>query len=541
MFRKYGTRLIGGALATATAGVSVIAYYDEGTRRSLQFWGNIFPVYVQYRAVQFLNRDTGMISDSVAETIYESMHERFTNHVQAVTYSMRGFYLKQAQLLSTRDEFVPKAYMRWVKDTQSCVPSLMTDAEAKAYVTHLFKDELDACFDEVFYEWEEAPLGVASIGQVHRCKLRATGEAVVIKFQLPGMEKRFRSDINTLKSFCALAMPQHVTAFAEIEKQFVTEFDYRGEALNLDTVRNNVLPLWSHAVNIPKPHLDLCSTHLLTMEYMEGPRLVDGIKDYYKKVSEALGKSFEQLEEEQKEAMRNGTLQYKTLAESKRVASFIQMWIFLRDVFFSLNPLRFLYNTSPLRLVTGPVKYAWSDTPLNLGDILETLCRVHASEIFRDGFFNGDCHPGNILLLKDGRLGLIDYGQVKRLGVSERITYAKLILALAKDDKKEIVRLHFDEIGTKTKHRKEDIGYLMSCFYNDRDSADVCGDKNIGSFIDWLEAEDPMVQLPEAFIFCSRVSIMMRGMGNAFGLKMRVSKLWEDEARAFLLSQGVAL
>jgi predicted unusual protein kinase regulating ubiquinone biosynthesis (AarF/ABC1/UbiB family) len=36
---------------------------------------------------------------------------------------------------------------------------------------------------------------------------------------------------------------------------------------------------------------------------------------------------------------------------------------------------------------------------------------VHADEIFNHGVFNGDPHPGNILLMPDGRLGLIDYGQ----------------------------------------------------------------------------------------------------------------------------------
>jgi aarF domain-containing kinase len=144
-----------------------------------------------------------------------------------------------------------------------------------------------------------------------------------------------------------------------------------------------------------------------------------------------------------------------------------------------------------------------------------------------------------VLLLKDGRLGLIDYGQVKHLAVEERIKYAKLILAIARDDKSEICRVFYDEMGTKTKYMKLEIGYKMACFYNDRDTVDLCGDKNIAYFIDYLEAEDPMVQLPEAYIMAARVSIMLRGMGNAFGLKLRTSKLWEDEARQFLASQGI--
>ncbi len=36
-------------------------------------------------------------------------------------------------------------------------------------------------------------------------------------------------------------------------------------------------------------------------------------------------------------------------------------------------------------------------------------------QLFRDGFFHADPHPGNVLLLPDGRLGLIDFGQCKRL------------------------------------------------------------------------------------------------------------------------------
>lgn len=61
-----------------------------------------------------------------------------------------------------------------------------------------------------------------SKGQVHKAVLRKTGETVAVKVLCPGMESKFRADIRTLKSFCQLAMPQHVTAFAEIEKQFCT-------------------------------------------------------------------------------------------------------------------------------------------------------------------------------------------------------------------------------------------------------------------------------------------------------------------------------
>jgi aarF domain-containing kinase len=125
------------------------------------------------------------------------------------------------------------------------------------------------------------------------------------------------------------------------------------------------------------------------------------------------------------------------------------------------------------------------------------------------------------------------------MSVQERIIYAKLIIALARDDIAEVQRIHFEEQGVRTKKMDPKVGYLFSCFYNDRDTHDICQGMNIANFIDYLEAQDPMVRVPEEYLMASRVSIMMRGMGKAFGLQLRMSKLWESEAAAFLKSQGV--
>eukprot|EP00962_Isochrysis_galbana_P030138 scaffold9748_cov93-Isochrysis_galbana.AAC.3 len=43
-------------------------------------------------------------------------------------------------------------------------------------------------------------------------------------------------------------------------------------------------------------------------------------------------------------------------------------------------------------------------------------------------------HTGNILLLNDGRIGLIDWGQVKRLSQADRVRLARLLIALADRD-----------------------------------------------------------------------------------------------------------
>jgi ubiquinone biosynthesis protein len=63
-------------------------------------------------------------------------------------------------------------------------------------------------------------------------------------------------------------------------------------------------------------------------------------------------------------------------------------------------------------------------------DLLDCVLR----QIVIDGIFHADPHPGNILLLADGRLGLIDFGSVGRLDSGLRAALRRLLLALQRRD-----------------------------------------------------------------------------------------------------------
>ena len=52
--------------------------------------------------------------------------------------------------------------------------------------------------------------------------------------------------------------------------------------------------------------------------------------------------------------------------------------------------------------------------------------------IFGEGLFQADGHPGNILIGKGGRVGLLDYGQSKQLPDKDREAFARLVLALTR-------------------------------------------------------------------------------------------------------------
>jgi ubiquinone biosynthesis protein len=62
--------------------------------------------------------------------------------------------------------------------------------------------------------------------------------------------------------------------------------------------------------------------------------------------------------------------------------------------------------------------------------LLETMLR----QIMVDGVFHADPHPGDILVLPDGRLGLLDFGSVGRLDASVRAALRRLLLAMDRGD-----------------------------------------------------------------------------------------------------------
>ncbi len=74
---------------------------------------------------------------------------------------MRGYYLKNAQLFSVQDSFVPKQYLKWMKKTQNEVPTVLKEGEWR----EIFEKSTGKKMAEVFEWWDDIPLGIASIGE----------------------------------------------------------------------------------------------------------------------------------------------------------------------------------------------------------------------------------------------------------------------------------------------------------------------------------------------------------------------------------------
>lgn len=150
-----------------------------------------------------------------------------------------------------------------------------------------------------------------------------------------------------------------------------------------------------------------------------------------------------------------------------------------------INGLRRLYNSlvSPLA-GKGNYNYIPFERQINLRRVLSLLCRVHGHQLFVDGLFNADPHPGNVLLLDDGRLGLIDFGQVGAIGEKERIGMAKLHNALYRRKNDEVYGILTEEMGYRFKHASKEV-WRYAAYYHDRDTEDVTQGLSMIDFMDW--------------------------------------------------------
>ena len=177
----------------------------------------------------------------------------------------------------------------------------------------------------------------------------------------------------------------------------ISEFDYHAEGLNLLRARNAVMPVWGQRVVVPSPYLEYCSKHILVMELLDGEKLVDGIRSYYHKLAHKLCVNINDLEKDRVEAIKNGNYKFKSIEDENNDVAHIKRLTFLYDMFLTANIFRFVYNYSIFRFFNGPLTYYKTEQPPELGKLLDLLCRVHGVQLFKDGAFNSDPHPGNCL------------------------------------------------------------------------------------------------------------------------------------------------
>lgn len=130
---------------------------------------------------------------------------------------------------------------------------------------------------------------------------------------------------------------------------------------------------------------------------------------------------------------------------------------------------------------------------------LDLLLAVHGHQIFIDGVFNGDPHPGNVLEMPNGKLGLIDYGQCQRLQQEERLAMAKIVALLGRQDIDRAKVAHaMREFGFQTKLDRDDMLSKYATLFFDSDiEGKRMGFATPQLYFMHLNSVDPLVHVPD--------------------------------------------
>ena len=261
-------------------------------------------------------------------------------------------FLKFGQILAMRRDLLPVAYTKELELLHDQLPPMSI-----AVVRARIKAELGAPVTELFSTFAEAPLGAATIAQVHEATT-LDGQHVAVKVQRPGLKVKIATDIAALTYLVALGeklfprlramdLPVVVREFA-ISLNRETDFTREARSIVLfRTAMADFPDLW-----IPDVVPACTNGAVLTLQFSAGERI-----DYYaKKHPKAIPKA------------------------------------------------------------------------------MNTLVTLMLQTIFEEGLFHADPHPGNVFVLPDKRVSLLDFGNTGELDEAMRESLSLLLEAVVNGD-----------------------------------------------------------------------------------------------------------
>jgi ubiquinone biosynthesis protein len=277
-------------------------------------------------------------------------------------------FVKLGQLLSTRRDLIPEEFITELARLQD-----QAEPVPWGQIDEVLAQSLGRPADEVFAELQPEPAAAASIGQVHKARLRSgpgpgPGEQVAVKVQRPDIRPTVERDLDIVLRMAArleertrwarsLGTLSLARGFADSLRE---ELDFRVEARNVAALtatwpdRQRAAP-GGVAVVIPAVHDSLSTEFVLVTSWLDGVSL---------------------------------------------------------------------RTAGPLIEQRG----------LDRAQLARSLLHGLLYQITEGGVFHADPHPGNILLLPDGRLGLLDLGSVGRLDAQLRASLQELLLAMGRGD-----------------------------------------------------------------------------------------------------------
>ncbi len=297
-------------------------------------------------------------------------------HLRMAFEELGPTFIKLGQILSTRPDLIPAEYIEEFAKLQDRIPPCPTEK-----ILEVIERELRRPAEDIFLEFEKKPVASASIGQVHRARLK-DGRWVVVKVQKPGVEKQIKQDLEILEELVKRVQlywegAQHLDLeglYEEFAYTLRNELDYEREGRNAETFRKNFIN--DRDVYVPQVFWEYTTSKVLVMEELEGIKFT----------------------------------------ELERIKA------------LGFNPK----------------------------EIAQKGARMYMDMFFRDGFFHGDPHPGNFFILKDGRIGIVDFGMVGVLDDMMRINLLQLLYGITSNEMNLVMDALYD-LGIRGEFRRENM------------------------------------------------------------------------------------
>lgn len=183
-------------------------------------------------------------------------------------------FIKIGQQFSTRVDILAQEYVDQLSELQDQVPPFPSETAIS-----ILEEELGGPVDDIFDQFSYEPIAAASLGQVHRAKLK--GREVVCKVQRPGLKDLFDIDLKNLRVIAEYlqkvdpksdgAKRDWVAIYDECANVLYQEIDYTKEAANAELFANNFKDM--DYVKVPTIYWEYTTPQVLTMEYVPGIKI----------------------------------------------------------------------------------------------------------------------------------------------------------------------------------------------------------------------------------------------------------------------------
>ena len=189
-------------------------------------------------------------------------------------------YIKLGQMLSTRPDLVGIEISEELQKLRDNTP--VTDFEE---IRKVIESELGQDLENIYTDFDEVPIGSASIAQVYTATLKDNEKKVAVKVQKPNSDEIIKTDLRIMK-FLALRIDKYINKtkiynlpaiVSEFEKSILKEINYLEEVRNIEIMQSNFKSI--PYVYIPEVYNDYCSGKVINMELIEGDDLSKVIED----------------------------------------------------------------------------------------------------------------------------------------------------------------------------------------------------------------------------------------------------------------------